>query len=474
MYHLKKLWPVLALSLMLFTACDTDERPPEAVDEHLPPDIEAAREYFNEYASQEVEYELIGMHPGAIAADWTDVTTVVRDDMTVYNVALFTEARYSGSFYIDPEVSEESYSTAIYQRLIVCRYPAGYYACFLASIIPAADCATMNREKISDMFMCGDNGERGFSGIVTYATVTTNYTVMIEQYRDGKGVRRLSLYEPYDDYNALIDEMRRMIGAKNISRQLVATSRSGGEFGSGITLPNVDVVGNGGGNGGGSNPGGGVPTLPPPYQPPGPSYPGGNNTPPVFPPGYDRPGNGNIGNGGNNNDGTDDSKPKPYVKSSTDKLIRPNIESMTFESQLSNTCVSTSMVNASILLEDPLDQGKLDKFYIQFYKGPDGEPIKNTTYYNQTGVSFFERERDFVSHFFEVRPFFTFHEALTNNIPILGTISGGDNSYHCVLIIGYTEKQHLIYVDPTDAKIYTAPTDYFYDLNITITKVKKR
>ena len=36
----------------------------------------------------------------------------------------------------------------------------------------------------------------GFSGIVTYATVTTNYTVMIEQYRDGKGVRRLSLYEP--------------------------------------------------------------------------------------------------------------------------------------------------------------------------------------------------------------------------------------------------------------------------------------
>lgn len=366
MYHLKKLWPVLALSLMLFTACDTEEQPPEAVDEHLPPDIEAAREYFNEYASQEVEYELIGMHPGAIAADWTDITTVVRDDMTVYNVALFTEARYSGSFYIDPEVSEESYSTAIYQRLIVCRYPAGHYACFLASIIPAADCATMNREKISDMFMCGDNGERGFSGIVTYATITTNYTVMIEQYRDGKGVRRLSLYEPYDDYNALIDEMRRMIGAKNISRQLVATSRSGGEFGSGITLPNVDVVGNGGGNGG-SNPGGGVPTLPPPYQPPGPSYPGGNNTPPVFPPGYDRPGNGNIGSGDNNNDNSE-IKPTEYKQKDSDKLV-PVKKKVKYPKQSGETCVTTILEYVAIAyFNQKIKAGFFDEYYLERYR----------------------------------------------------------------------------------------------------------
>ena len=171
------------------------------------------------------------------------------------------------------------------------------------------------------MFMCGDNGERGFSGIVTYATVTTNYTVMIEQYRDGKGVRRLSLYEPYD-FRCRADRIREGIRVGCCCRR--------------------------------------------------------------------------------------------------DMRVR--------EADMEE---EVSAPNASILLEDPLDQGKLDKFYIQFYKGPDGEPIKITTYYNQTGVSFFERERDFVSHFFEVRPFFTFHEALTNNIPILGTISGGDNSYHC-------------------------------------------
>ncbi len=441
----------MALSIMLLTACDTEERPPEAVDEHLPPDIEAAREYFNEYASQEVEYELIGMHPGAIAADWTDVTTVVRDDMTVYNVGLFTEARYSGSFYIDPEVCEESYSTAIYQRLIVCRYPAGHYACFLASIIPAADCATMNREKISDMFICGDNGERGFSGFVIYSTVTTNYTVMFEQYRDGKGIHHLSVYEPYEDYGALLDEMRRLIGAKNISRQLVATSRSGGEFGSGITLPNVDVYGDGGGgSGGGSNPGGGVPTLPPPYQPPGPSYPGGNNTPPVFPPGYDRPGNGNIGNGGNN-DNNSEIKPTEYKQKDSDKLV-PVKKKIKYPKQSGETCVTTILrYVAQAYFKQNIGEDFFDKEYFNRYK--------LVTYFEGVIPALV---RPLANSYFKTNEYpKSIPDAIDAGHTVMTNIIITGNTWHNILIIGYTSSGNYIYINPADAKAYVAPPKFF-------------
>lgn len=157
------------------------------------------------------------------------------------------------------------------------------------------------------MFYGGDLDTR-FSGTVMYSTVTTNLTVQVERYRNGKLCDIVSLFNKELDYLAKLKAMKLLIGAKSLKRTVRTLTRSG-EMSGGM-LPPVFVEP--------TNPTPSVPSLPPPSNPPYPELPPGSSTiPPIQPPGK---GSGNY-NGGNHDGGSTTSKTpnvdKIYNNSST-------------------------------------------------------------------------------------------------------------------------------------------------------------
>lgn len=256
------------------------------------------------------------MHPGVIVPQWEDAVTVVNRDMVSVNVPLFTEATYSGAFYPDSTMYDETYSTAILQRLVVVRYlDADNYNCYLSTIIPDKESASHNRDLISRQFLSGDTATT-FSGTVLYSTVTTNYIVAVERYASGICMENISMLNPEQAVPGIYEFMEKTIRAKEVTREISLMSRNGGEFG-GITLPGVTVIGTPGGSGGG-NPS--VPSLPPPPNSPipnNPTPPGSN--PPVTPP----PSSGGSSGGGSGSSSGNSSTDEPqiYIASKTDKVV---------------------------------------------------------------------------------------------------------------------------------------------------------
>lgn len=317
MNYCRKLWPLLGFVMLLFYSCERDDGVCENDDGGISshPFVRETRAYFEDYVSTEMEFETRGLHPGLIAPDWDKVKVFTQPEsgtMSV-DVPLWTEASYEGSFYMRNDSGEvsstDTYYTAILQKLIVVKsLERDALSCYIATIIPDAEHATRNSSLIDDMF-CGGDPNTKFSGTVMYSTVTTNYTIGVERYKDGMLCEDVSLFyasaNVWDDYEAMI----RLIGAKNIQRSVRVMTRSG-EMGDGsIMLPEVVIPGH--------RP---DPTPPPPSPPsPWPSTPPVNN-PPVQPP--PSSGGGGSHSGGGNSGGNQQKIPKVKYDSNNPEQVK--------------------------------------------------------------------------------------------------------------------------------------------------------
>lgn len=308
--------PLLGVILLLFYSC-TDENGSEENsngNEHSPYIIEA-RAYFEQEATKDVEFQTEGLHPGNIAPEWDKATIVQREETVTINVPLITEATYEGAFPVENEKSEipqETYYTAIYQRLIVVKsLEHNDFSCYIASIIPDEGNATQNRTKIEKMLYCGDPNTL-FCGTVIYSTLTSNYTIAVEKYQNGTLLMEATLFNTLQDMNSNWNKMEQMLKGAKIKRK-VRTMTKNGEFGGcayDIYLNNVTVTGQK------TNPTP-PPSLPSPPDPPFPSYtnPSTQTTPtPTIPP----PTSGNNkGNSGNKPSSNTPNIDKLYSSSST-------------------------------------------------------------------------------------------------------------------------------------------------------------
>ena len=274
----------LSFALLLLYSCEDDR---SILDEYESPYshlILEARNYFEEYASIEMEGEPTGLHPGNIAPEWDKAKAFFRPGTMAVNVPLVTEATYEGSFYSDPDTASsepgDTYCTAMLQKLVVVKnMETGIYSCYIATIIPSEEHATKNSSKIDKTFYGGDP-ESKFSGTVVYSTVTTNYTISVEKYANGTMVQQESLFYPRANLDESLNEMSQLLCAGRIKRN-VRTMTKNGEYGGGgsIVLPPVIVVAPA------------PPPPPPPSLPPPPAPPTNPPTPPSGPPsGYPPPG----------------------------------------------------------------------------------------------------------------------------------------------------------------------------------------
>ena len=297
----------LATALLLFYSCEKDDFISDELenpDSHL---ILEARDYFEEYASIEMEGEPTGLHPGNIAPEWDKAKVFNRPGSLAINIPLITEATYEGSFYSDNDTTDfgvrDTYSTTMLQKLIVVKdLETELYGCYIATIIPAERHATKNSTKIEKMFYGGDPYSE-FNGTVVYSTVTTNYTISVEKYINGALYEEKSMFYASINYYKDLHEMSQALSSARIKRNVRAMTKNGEYGGDGtIWLPEVVIT---------PPP---TPTPTPPPSLPGPPDPPSSSTNPPgssdgypygYPPGYIPPtpppttGSGNSG--GSNN-----------------------------------------------------------------------------------------------------------------------------------------------------------------------------
>ncbi|OUO21455.1 hypothetical protein [Bacteroides sp. An322] len=355
-----------------------------------------------------------------------------------------TEATYEGSFYVDIDTSAirtDTYRTALLQKLVIAQsLEEDVYGLYIATIIPDAEHATLNREKIASMFYGGDLDTR-FSGTVMYSTVTTNLTVQVERYRNGELCDIVSLFDKELDYLAKLKAMKLLIGAKSLKRTVRTLTRSG-EMSGGM-LPPVFVEP--------TNPTPSVPSLPPPPNPPYPDLPPGSSTiPPIQPPGK---GNGNY-NGGSHDGGTNSQSNKTPVKykaETGDKLVKKNLK-VTMNKQLPNTCVTSSMeyINNNIFGGDA-NQGEYDLYALQTFK---------INIYKD-GIVGFDQVKELVSNFFDTTTFSDYKTVINKGYVIMTDIPSSIlNSTHNIIIVGYKANGDLIYMNPEKGYCYSVNQSY--------------
>lgn len=341
MNYCRKLWPLLGFVMLLFYSCERDDGVCENDDGGMSshPFVQETRAYYEDYVSTEMEFETRGLHPGLIAPDWDKVKVFTQPEsgtMSV-DVPLWTEASYEGSFYTRNDSGEvsstDTYYTAILQKLIVVKsLERDALSCYIATIIPDAEHATRNSSLIDDMF-CGGDPNTKFSGTVMYSTVTTNYTIGVERYKDGMLCEDVSLFyasaNVWDDYEAMI----RLIGAKNIQRSVKVMTRNG-ELDGGSATGGQDVVIPG------HRPNTPVypPSLPPPPAPSWPTTPPVPNPPTIPPPSG---GGGSHSGGGNGGGGITVILTPNLDKLCGDKSKLSNVEREKLEKEL-NDLISQS------------------------------------------------------------------------------------------------------------------------------------
>ena len=226
-------YKIFLLLLLLFYSCSTFENGydhnPEELSSH--PFVQEARAYFEEYTSTPIEYELQGMHPGVIAARWDKELKIFSQFGTLcVNVELETEATYDAEFYkrdADGVIStEETYSTALFQRLIVVKgEESGLFSCYIVTVIPDEEHATMNRSKVGEMVYCADPMTR-FSGFLLFATVTTNYGIELQCYKDGNMYHKISIFDlpsvTWFGWKDTLEEIQQYVGMKSLTQHIPA------------------------------------------------------------------------------------------------------------------------------------------------------------------------------------------------------------------------------------------------------------
>lgn len=228
-----KYYKTILLLLPLFYSCSVSENGYDYSPEELPshPFVEEARAYFEEYASTPMEYETHGLHPGAIAAQWNDKLKIFSHSGTLcINVELSAEATYDLEL-VKKNVAgtlstEDTYTTAVYQRLIVVKgEESGLMSCYIVTIIPDEEHATMNRAKVGEMVYCADPMTR-FNGFLLFSTVTTNFATGLQCYKDGDMYRDISIFNlpsiTWSGWDDTAKEISKFLGIKSFTRHIPA------------------------------------------------------------------------------------------------------------------------------------------------------------------------------------------------------------------------------------------------------------
>ena len=314
MKYYRKLWSLLGLAVLLFYSCeqDGDFSRGDSENDVFHPFVSEARAYFEDYASMDLNFETMGLHPGLIAPQWEKAKAFSLPGLVSADIPLWTEAAYEGSFFVRDDSgvvsATDTYYTSILQKLIVVKsLEFDLLSCYIATVIPDMENATRNSSLIADMF-CGGIPDANFSGVVVYSTVTTNYTIQVERYKHGELSEVVSLFGVVGDSSQEYEAMNRIVGARSIRRNVKAVTRNGEMGGGCIMLPEVVITAP---KPGPTPP---PPSLPPPPPPPFPTPPPVPNPPVTPPPGY---GGGNYSGGGGTSSSKTPNVDKLYGKNST-------------------------------------------------------------------------------------------------------------------------------------------------------------
>lgn len=112
----------MCLGVLLFHSCLQEENDlsPTPTGISQSPAVLKARAAFEDYASQDIDYQISGLHPGCISPKWEEVKVFSQpEEATIgFDVPLVTEATYEGSFYVDIDTSAIRTDT---YRLHFCR-----------------------------------------------------------------------------------------------------------------------------------------------------------------------------------------------------------------------------------------------------------------------------------------------------------------------------------------------------------------
>ena len=118
----------MCLGVLLFHSCLQEENDlsptPKGINQS--PAVLKARAAFEDYASQDIDYQISGLHPGCISPKWEEVKVFSQpEEATIgFDVPLVTEATYEGSFYVNTDTSAirtDTYRTALLQKLVIAK-----------------------------------------------------------------------------------------------------------------------------------------------------------------------------------------------------------------------------------------------------------------------------------------------------------------------------------------------------------------
>lgn len=280
-----------------------------------------ARNFFEKYvASLSWNITPKGLYPGNFAPVWKNAVVLgnpEKDSIISINVPIVSSVSYVGNFVKNgiaiPAKENDTYSTAIGQELTVLyNVNTGVHCCYLATIIPAEESATMRH--LSAVSLFNSNGyTHKFNGIVIYTTIDKNTTVLVDQYFGGS-VERASMLNAANSVSENAKAISRLLnfkGARISAKALPADTKYGGGDDNlpdiGYNLDPVDIWGDDKEPWWGDDwPEDRPNPFEPPYEPP-------------YDPSYDPPGN--TDNGGSSNNNTNDDTPQQVIENNLTKVL---------------------------------------------------------------------------------------------------------------------------------------------------------
>jgi len=218
---------ILLLLLVVYSCKDDIENEwrKESNEKSLPVAVQEARSFFEKYAAEvELSDQILGLSPGNFAPDWSK--SVVTTDGASYvcvNVPIESEIVYEGSFASRYDsikgASDESYRTAIGQKMIVVKDPAtGNFGCYIVTIIPDEKNAVKSGDKAIGMYHNGDLNTK-FNGTVLFSMLGSKaYSVAAGRYKDGERYAAASWWwNTSGNTKQLEEEITELVGLKRLT-----------------------------------------------------------------------------------------------------------------------------------------------------------------------------------------------------------------------------------------------------------------
>ena len=470
----------ILLLILSTSSCkdDTDKEWQKQDNRPLPPAVMEARSFFEEYVEEvEMSDQMQGLYPGNFAPDWSKaVVTVDKDAYITVNVPIVSGVVYEGTFasYYDAEEgpSKADYYTAVGQKMIVVKDPAGAFGCYIVTIIPDEANATKSSLLAAKMFDSGDQ-HTTFSGTTLYTMLGNgDYSVAAERYMYGNRYAATSWWwetnseQLEKELNTLLGIKKLYAFKKTISKEDVIGANGGQwneqTYGGLISAPQTTSSGSTSSS---------TPTTPMSPVDQGyynasvnslsPSSTSGNGAP-LIAQGGSGASPSNLNNGTNNTPALATiSSPTPsnYVPTPGDKDVFVNSKAKSTQRMTRQMHIFVC-VPAVFAYINTLFGG--DKTFTDYARD------MATPTLGRINVNVFQRGLDelqtliFTEYYFETSGYNNYIDAITNKkCVIITTIpDGGSGNRHCVLIVGYKANGDLIYIDPTTGTLQQVSQSY--------------